>query len=372
MGEISNKFIKEKIEKLQGIESYKLAESTEQLSRRLGIPLNKIIKLNFNENLFLPKKPLTDMLKIVAEECDPRLYPQDEQNKLKESLSRYLNIPFDTIVVGNASDELLDRIARLFLERGETAVTIDPTFPIFRYSAKRQGANYLTIPLLENLELDIKNILGSFSAKTSLLYLCSPNNPTGTQFNKSEILALIKEFPGMVVLDEAYAEYANYSLTSKVNEFDNLIILRTFSKAFGLAALRLGYAISNSKIARVLSEKSALPFPVSSFTLNMGKKLLDNYNIVIKSISELKEERDKLIDRLNKISGVKAFDSDANFVFFSVDKPHEIVYQNLLNKGLLIKKLGKILHMDNCFRTTVGLPWMNDHLLENLRKYLGD
>jgi histidinol-phosphate aminotransferase len=368
----SNNCIKEKLEKLQGIESYKLGESTEKIAKRLGLLPTEIIKLNFNENLFLPKKALTDIIKEVADHCDLRIYPQEEQNKLKISLGKHLKISYNSIVVGNASDELIDRISRMFLEKGETAVSFSPTFPIFKYCAKRQGANYLAIPLLKNLRLDVEKILKSFSSKTSLLYLCSPNNPTGTQFYKSEIIPLINEFPGIVVLDEAYGEYANYSMVSKVDEFDNLIVLRTFSKAFGLAALRLGYAVTNSTLAKTLSEKSPLPFPVSSFTLKMGKKLLENFDLVAHSIEMLKKEREKLISRLNLINGIRAFDSQANFVFFSVDKPYELVYQKLLSKGLLIKKLGKILHLDNCLRTAVGLPWMNDRLVENLKKMLGE
>jgi histidinol-phosphate aminotransferase len=367
MGNISNSCIKEKLKKLQKIESYKIGESTEKLARRLGISPNEIVKLNFNENLFLPKKALTDIIKLIADQCDVRIYPQEEQTKLKESISSHLRISYDTIVVGNASDELIDRISRLFLEKGEIAVSVNPTFPIFKYCAKRQGANYLTIPLLENFKLNVEKILTSFSNKTSLLYLCSPNNPTGNQFHKSDIETLINEFPGVVVLDEAYGEYAPYSMVSKVNEFDNLIVLRTFSKAFGLAALRLGYAITNSTLAKTLSEKSPLPFPVSTFTLNIGKKLLENFSLVSKSVKELKKERGKLIKRLNEINGITAYDSQANFVLFAVDKPYELVYQELLSKGLLIRKLGKILHLDNCLRTTVGLSWMNERLLKNLK-----
>lgn len=372
MREISKNCINEKLKKLQNIESYKLGESTEQLAKRIGMLPSEIIKLNFNENLFLPKNALTRIIKEVADQCDLRIYPQEEQKNLKKSLSKHLKISYNSIVVGNASDELIDRISRLFLEKGETAVSFRPTFPIFKYCAKRQGANYLTIPLLETLRLDVEKILNSFSSKTSLLYLCSPNNPTGTQFYKSEIISLINKFPGIVVLDEAYGEYANYSMVSKVEDFDNLIVLRTFSKAYGLAALRLGYAVTNSILAKTLSEKSPLPFPVSSFTLNMGKKLVENFDLVTQSIEQLKKERGKLIIRLNSIKGIKAFDSQANFVFFSVDKPYELVYQKLLSKGLLVKNLGKVLHLDNCLRTTVGLPWMNDKLVKNLKKILSD
>jgi histidinol-phosphate aminotransferase len=364
--------VETKIRKLQEIENYKLGDSTEKLANRLGILSNEIIKLNFNENLFLPKSELVNLIKQVAEDCDLRIYPQEEQNKLRESLSNFLKIPANSIVVGNASDELIDRISRMFLEKEEIAISVNPTFPIFKYCTKRQGANYKTIPLLKNFNLDVKKIQKSFSSKTSLLYLCSPNNPTGNQFYKKDIISLIQTFPGIVILDEAYGEYADYSMVSQISDFENLIILRTFSKAFGLAALRLGYAVTNTNLARILSEKAPLPFPVSSFTLNMGKKLLDNFIIVEKSVNELKKERNNLIRKLTEIKGIRAFNSQANFIFFVVEKPYEVVYQKLLSKGLLIRKLGKILHLDNCLRTTVGLPWMNKKLVENLEKIMSD
>ena len=365
------KWLEEKLKKLQDIESYSVGESTETLAKQLGISPAEIVKLNFNENLFMPRAKLIEFMKEVAEECDLRIYPQEEENKLREKLSSYLKTPKENIVVGNASDELIDRIARLFLDKGESAVSVMPTFPVFKYCAKRQGAEYVTVPLLDNFGLDVERLLVTFSPKTSILYLCSPNNPTGNQFKMDEVETLIKEFPGIVVLDEAYAEYADYSLVSHVGEFENLIILRTFSKAFGLAALRLGYAVANPTLSQALSDKAPLPFPVSAFTLNMGQKLLENAEVMKKAVEELKSERGKLINKLNEINGIEAFDSQANFVLFNTAKPSDEVYQSLLKRGLLIKKLGKILHLENCLRTTVGLPSMNASLLEALREIFG-
>jgi histidinol-phosphate aminotransferase len=147
-----------------------------------------------------------------------------------------------------------------------------------------------------------------------------------------------------------------------------MIILRTFSKAFGLAGLRLGYAVTNTALAKTLTEKTPLPFPVSVFTLNMGQKLLENLDTVKRAVEELKAERGTLIKKLNKINGIEAFDSKTNFVLFNTDKPFEDVYQNLLEKGALVRKFGRILHLNNCLRTTVGLPRMNAKLLEALEK----
>jgi histidinol-phosphate aminotransferase len=204
--------------------------------------------------------------------------------------------------------------------------------------------------------------------RTRLLFLCSPNNPTANQFGTNEIQLLVKEFPGVVIVDEAYAEFAEYSLVPLQDKFDNLIILRTFSKAFGLAGFRLGYCVANADLATILSKKLQLPYPVSSVTLRMGLKLLENADVVEKVVTRLKVERKKLIRRLNQVNGVRAFDSQTNFVLFQTDEQSDVVYQGLLSRGILVRNLGKILHLNNCFRATVGTPRMNAKLVDGLKE----
>jgi histidinol-phosphate aminotransferase len=362
------KWLKKKLEKLQLLESYSLERTNASIAKQVGIAPTKIAKLNYNENLFMPKEKLVESMREVAEECDLRIYPQEEESRLREKLSAYLKTPKDRIVIGNGSDELIDRIARLFLEKGDVTVSVVPTFPVCRYCIKHQGAEYIEVPLLKDFGLDVERLLDTFTSKTKLLYLCSPNNPTGNQFKMDDVENLVEEFPGIVMVDEAYAEYADYSMVSLVDKYENLIILRTFSKAFGLAGLRLGYAVTNAGLAKTLAEKTSLPFPVSTFTLSMGLKLLENSAVVGKAVKALKTERGTLIKRLNRIKGIEAFDSKANFVLFSTSKPSDEVYQNLLKRGIIIKKYGKLLHLENCLRTTVGLPQMNAKLLEALKE----
>jgi histidinol-phosphate aminotransferase len=237
---------------------------------------------------------------------------------------------------------------------------------------KRQEAEYVVAPLQNDLQLDVKGMLSSFSDKTRLLYLCSPNNPTSTQFKMAEVQTLINAFPGIVVLDEAYGEFANYSFVPRIKEFENLIVLRTFSKAFGLAALRLGYAVTNPELAKVLAEKSPLPYPVSGFSLRMGGKMLDNVDLMKKSVAALIEERGKLIKSLNEIKGVQAFDSQADFLLVNMQKPMDEVNQKLLQRGIMLKKWGRILQYPNCFRVTVGLPEMNAKLIAALSEIQSD
>jgi histidinol-phosphate aminotransferase len=366
MSESYRKWLDQKIKKLQSVDCYSAGATSETVAKQIGIPKKQVIKLDFNENLFLPRIKQAKLIKEVADEIDLRLYPEDEEVKLREKLVEYIKAPKDFLVVGNASDELIDRIVRLFVAKGEIAVSFTPTFSIPRLCVKRQEGEYVDVPLLKNLQLDVKGIIAKFSDKTRLLYLCSPNSPTATQYKAEDIEALVKAFPGIVILDEAYGEFADYSFVPRIREFENLIILRTFSKAFGLAALRLGYAVANPELAKILTEKSPLPYPVNGFAIRMGIKMLDNLELMMKSVEETKMERAKFIRELNEIEGVEAFDSQANFLLINTTKPADEVYEKLLKRGIMLKKFGKLLQYKNCFRVTVGLPEMNAKLTKAL------
>ncbi len=366
------KWLKDKLAKLQAIDCYSAGATPETVAKQIGVSPNEIVKLNFNESLFVDRAKQAKLMKDLADELDLRLYPEDEVPKFLAKLSGYIGAAEECLAVGNGSDELIDRIVRLFLGKGEAMLSFAPTFSIPRLCVKRQESEYVTVPLQDDLQLDVKGMLSKFSDKTRLLYLCSPNNPTAVQFKMKDVEALAKAFPGIVILDEAYGEFADYSFVPRIKEFKNMIILRTFSKAFGLAALRLGYAVANPELAKILAEKSPLPYPVSGFTLRMGGKMLDNIDLMKKSARALKTERGKLIKALNKIKGVQAFDSQADFLLVNTQKPADEVNEKLLKRGIMLKKWGRILQYENCFRVTVGLPEMNVKLVEALKKIQGD
>jgi histidinol-phosphate aminotransferase len=366
------KWLKGKIQKLDAIDCYSAGVTPEGLSKQIGVSQSKIVKLNFNENLFVDRAKQTALIRELAEEIDLRMYPEDEEVKLREKLTGYMGVPADYLVVGNAGDELLDRMIRLFIEKGDAAVSFTPTFAIPRLCVKRQEGEYVTVPLKGDFQLDVEGMLAKFSDKTRLLYICSPNNPTSNQLKPEDIEKLAKAFPGVVILDEAYGEFADYSFVPRIREFSNMIILRTFSKAFGLAMLRLGYAVANPQLASILREKAPLPYPVSGFTIRMGIKMLDNIDIERTAVAALVSERGKLIKQLNKIKGIQAFPSQADFVLINTTTPADELYQKLLNKGIMPKKWGKLLQYDNCFRVTVGLPEMNAKLIEALKQIQSD
>ncbi len=366
------KWVKDKLVNLEALDCYSAGATPETVAKQIGVQSSNIVKLNFNESLFVDRAKQAELIKELADEFDLRLYPEDEVPKFLAKLSRYIGVSEDCLVVGNGSDELIDRITRLFMEKGDVEVSFSPTFSIPKLCAKRQMGEYVTVPLRSDLQLDVQGLLSVFDDKTRMLYLCSPNNPTATQFNMRDVETLSKAFPGIVILDEAYGEFADYSFVPRIREFPNMIILRTFSKAFGLAALRLGYGVANPEMAKVISEKSPLPYPVSGFTMRMGSKMLDNVDLMKKAAKELVAERGKLIKALNQIEGVQAFDSQADFLLIKTKKPADEVNEALMKLGIMVKKWGKILQYDNCFRVTVGLPEMNAKLIVALKEIQGD
>ncbi|MGB9959275.1 MAG: histidinol-phosphate transaminase [Candidatus Bathyarchaeales archaeon] len=360
-------WIKRKIEAVK-LGGYVFGDSIKSVEQRFGIKRSEILKLDSNENFFIPKDKIAKIILEVVENFDPRLYPQEEDQELREKLSAYLGISADCISVGSGSDELMERVTRLFLESGEQALSISPTFSMYRHAVSLQKAELLEVPLREDFSLDVNGLMAKITPKTRVLFLCSPNNPTANQFKTDEIECLAEAFPGIVVVDEAYVEFAEHSVVQLTGKFENLMVLRTFSKAFGLASLRLGYCIATAEIAETLSRKVGLPYPVNSIALRVGAKILENRSIVENAIKKAKREREKLVKALNNVNGVKAFDSQTNFVLFRTDKPYPEVYQGLLKKGIIVKNLGNILKFNNCFRATVGLPEMNARLVEALKE----
>jgi len=368
MNESYRKWFEQKKLKLQNLDCYSAGVTPEKLAQQLDVDTSKIVKLNFNENFFINRNRQTQLIKQVADDIDLRMYPEDEVPKIVEKLSEYLSVSEDSITIGNAGDELLDRIIRLFIEKDDIAISFTPSFIIPQLCVKRQEGEYVTVPLKNNFQLDVSTMLSFFSAKTRLLYLCSPNNPTSNQMKPEDIEILAKAFPGIVILDEAYSEFADYSFVSRIQEFPNMIILRTFSKAFGLAMLRLGYAVANPELTEILTKKAPLPYPVSGFTVQMGIKMLENIDIMQTAVTALKSEREKLVKALNQIDGVQAFNSQADFILINTNLSADFVYEKLLKCGIMLKKCGKLLQYENCFRVTVGLPENNIKLIEALKQ----
>jgi histidinol-phosphate aminotransferase len=344
---------------------YRPSETVEKLAERLNIPVDRIIKINANENLFLHKPELQRILTEAVAETDPRLYPGREEAVLAKKLAKLYGASPDQIVLGAGGDQIIDLAMSNLLKQGDTVLVVAPTFSMYPRTAKIKGLSYRTVSLDSRFEFDGERVLAA-SEGASLIVLCNPNNPTSNQFPRNEVMKVVDGFPGFVLVDEAYAEYGEYSLVREALERETLLILRTFSKAYGLAGLRLGYGVTNTVLARILAERYMMPFSVPNFVLRVGLRLLDERDMVSEAIDEVKRERGLLVDSLNKVEGVKAFPSDTNFVLFNVDKPYEEVYNELLEKGVIIRKIGAVPGYPDCLRVTVAPREVTQRFLDAL------
>ncbi len=329
---------------------------------------NSFVKLDSNENFFINPSYLNSIFPEILKDVDLRLYDPVSMSKLKEALGKYVGVSSECITVCSGSEQLVDLITRLFLEKGDEAISVVPTFFMYEKRVRLEGAKLVTVSLNEDLSLNHKAILDKVTPRTKLIFICSPNNPTGNQFNWDEIKSLVDECPAIVLVDEAYAEFADYSVTSLAAKRSNMIALRTFSKAFGLAGMRFGYSVAHPTIASVLSE--IIPYTLSTVTAKYVLKLLSNLDFIEKSIELAKEERKRLVDELKAVKGIEVYDSKANFVIIKPHKDAEGIYRKLLEKGILIKNLGNLPVTGHCLRVTVGLPQMNNQFLNTLKQIM--
>ncbi|MEM1550882.1 MAG: histidinol-phosphate transaminase [Candidatus Bathyarchaeia archaeon] len=364
------KIIEEVIGRARDLSVYDVGETIEGLALKLGKKPNEILKLNSNENLFISIDLLKDVLRQVVEEIDPRLYPRDEYKHLRKAISSLIGIPEECIVIGAGSDQLIDLVSRTFLGRGDEALSIEPTFSIYERCVRVHGANYRSIPLRDDFSLDVDSMLSTLTPRTKIIFLCSPNNPTANQFRREDILDLVEEFEGPVAVDETYADFSGITLADIAKDFDNLIVFRTFSKTFGLAGLRVGYLVTNRRLAKVIEERFQMPYSVSVIALKAATKMIERWDEIAETINAIRREKTDLIDALNGIAGVRAFPSETNFVLFQVNRDSQIIYKSLLSRGIIIRNIGRVLKFNSCLRVTVAPRHVMERFVKELMEVM--
>jgi histidinol-phosphate aminotransferase len=328
-----------------------------------------VLKLDSNENFVINKQLQQELVDGAQKSSDIREYPLGKSEKLVEALSDYLQIPSSMIGLGNGSDQILDLILSNFATRKTKILTSDPTFGFFEERCKLYAIPTTKIPFSKDMTLSLDEFV-SKSKKADILYIDSPNNPTGFQFKKEEITELIKKFDGIVIIDEAYGEFSDYSVVNLTKKFDNLIVVRTFSKTFGLAGLRLGYLVANKKFIDVLTRVLQYPYPLNTLAIEAGILALQKAKQVSETIKIIKQERLRIIKKLRESGAFDVFDSKANFVLFDARGADKRIYAALLEQGISIRKLGKIGKHEGCLRVTVGTKDMNSKFLLAIRDLL--
>ena len=293
-------------------------------------------------------------------------YPDPHQKALKAKISEIKRIAADSLFLGNGSDEAIDLVYRVFCEPGvSNAVSIAPSYGMYEVAAAMNDVEFRKVQLKPDFSMDTEAMLSAADSKTRLMFICSPNNPTGNSFSVEQIEDILERFIGVVVLDEAYIDFSvGPSLTSLVSRYPNLIVLQTLSKAWGMAGLRIGLAIADPAIIALMS-KVKYPYNINVVAQKMALTKLDEA-AKDKAVAEIVGQRFRLEKELTKCSEVKGiYSSDANFLLVRFDHPDE-VYERLLAGGVIVRNRSKVPGCEGCLRITVGTPAENDRLLRLL------
>ena len=294
-------------------------------------------------------------------------YPDSYQKDLKQKLSNVKNIPIENIFIGNGSDEIMDLIIRVFCNPGvDKTLTFVPTFGMYQVVADINDVELIKIPLDTNFQIKTDSLMPYLKDNNlKVIFICSPNNPTGNCMANSAVEFILKNFNGIVVIDEAYIDFTEkVSWNNFINKYPNLIVTQTFSKAFALAAARVGMAYTNSKIVQLLN-KIKMPYSVSKLNQQAAIEALENQSEFKRNIEIILKEKENLIKALNNLKLVKKiYPSDANFLLVEVENANQI-YQDLISKKIITRNRHKL--VNNCIRITVGTEDENKQLLKALK-----
>ena len=298
-------------------------------------------------------------------------YPDPLQKEVKEKISALKNISTENIFLGNGSDEPIDLLIRAFCESGfDNIVTINPTYGMYQVAADISGVELRKVSLTEEFKLDTKKVLEATDKNTKLIFLCSPNNPTGNSLEKAAMIELIEKFQGLVIIDEAYIDFApGRSTLPELDNYPNLVILQTFSKAWGMAGIRLGMAFASTEIIGVLN-KIKYPYNLNILTQQKALELLAQKNKVENWVKLLIAEREKMAKLFCEFPFVvKVYPSDANFLLV---KMHDAkgIYGYLVEEGIIVRDRSKIHLCENSLRITIGSSVENEMLLNALRELI--
>lgn len=303
-------------------------------------------------------------------EKDYNRYPDPQQSAVKEKISRIKGVPPQHIFLGNGSDEAIDLLFRAFCEPGvDNVILVPPTYGMYEVSAKINDVQVKKVNLSSEFQLDLDGIAEAMDPQTKIIFLCSPNNPTGNSMDRLAVETILTNFQGIVVVDEAYINYSRQkSFIQELTEYANLVVLQTLSKAWGLAGLRLGMAFGSSELIEVLNRIKP-PYNINQATQDLVLEALDGVDQVNEWIRACVAERQRLMERMGRFSFVNyIYPSDANFILVRTNAP-QAIYAYLVDQGIIIRDRSTVELCEGCLRITVGTAEENDRLTKALETY---
>ncbi len=290
-------------------------------------------------------------------------YPDPHQVGLKKQLSEIKGVAAESIFIGNGSDEAIDLAFRVFARPGvDNAISIAPTYGMYKVAAATNDIEMREIQLGENFELPVAELLAAADENSKLMWICSPNNPTGNCFAKGDIEELLTKFRGMVIVDEAYIDFASEAgFLTELSKYENLIVLQTLSKAWGMAGLRFGLAFASKGVIQLMNQ---VKYPYNIGVLTQAKVAEQLTKGITEQVAEIKSERARVIEILNTFDTVlKLYPTEANFVLIKVADADDL-YDKLVAKGVIVRNRSRVIGCKNTLRITIGTPTENDRMLE--------
>ena len=352
---------------IRQLKTYDGVDPMEVMAQQAGIPPEKVIRLNGNEN---PFGPSPEVVKALGSFQHYNHYPDPDQRQLREALSGYLGVPEEQIVAGNGSDELIDMILRMFLGPGENIVIPTPTFGMYAFSAEVCGGKAKPVPRNETFEIDIEATISEVDSHTKAIFLASPNNPTGNTASDAQIRALL-ETGKIVVVDETYYEFCGQTNLPLIDEYPNLVVLRTFSKWAGLAGLRIGLGVMDKDVALTMMSMK------SPYNVNLAAEVallasLNDRSTLLSRVQAIVQERKRMIGLLEGIPGIQVWPSQANFILCRLPQGRgQEIFEGLCRRGIFLRYFNTP-QLRDYVRASVGLPEETDQVVAALAELVGE
>jgi len=350
------------------IKPYVWEKSSREIAEDFNVPVESVVRFDLNTSPEIPDKLVREASKSL-----PRLkiheYPDTSYRMLRSLLAEYCSVDIDQITVTNGADEGLDIISKIYLDPESNVVISEPTYAMFRIVSEIMGSKVVGVLRNRDLTDNFDRITRAIDERTRIVFLCSPNNPTGTCVSRRDLMDLLGSVSCAVVLDEAYAEFAGETCIDLIQDYENLIVLRTFSKAFSLAGARVGYMVASRKTIDLLN-KVRPPNSLTVFSLELAQLALRNRRLMESNVSSLLRARERLRKRL-EVLGLRVYPSKANFLLvdLGVRSPSSI-QRMLMERGMVVRDVSSMPMLKSCVRITVRKEGENERLAQTLSEVL--
>jgi histidinol-phosphate aminotransferase len=352
---------------IKSYEPYEWEPSSTEIASKTGLPPEQILRFDLNT---MPEKPV-ELLNELAESLRSlpvNEYPEASYSNARSALSAYTGRRPEEIIVTNGADEGIDIVTKTFVDPGDTVIITPPTYSMYRICSEIMAGYPIPVSRDKEFRIDVDRIIEVAGRGAKLIFLCNPNNPTGTATSCRDIETLAEECDSVIVVDEAYYEFHGESAIDLTSRFENLIVLRTLSKAFGLAGARVGYAIATEATIKLLN-KVRPPNSISTLSVALLEIALKNLHAMRADVERIKENRATLARQLAKIKGIHVYPSEANFLLARFERPDaKTVYEQLLHRGIVARRFNETSPVANCLRFTVRRREENELLCEALRE----